>query len=333
MLHVGLLYTEKKQDDKSQKFDPHGAKQMTNTVKAIEEAILKKGNRVTLIPASFDLLQRIEAIDDLDVIYNACTGITDKIQQANVVGMLELQDVPFVGSSLSTQIMGLHKAASKRLFKSANIPTARFQVFFTGTEQINENLNFPLIVKPEREGSSLGIDHDSVVYDDVNLYKKVKEVIRKFKQTALVEEFLNGREFTVGILGNDDELEVLPIIEILYDDNDNSNGFMTVDLKADDQLGQQLPADLDKKTLNLIKNNARKAYTVLNCHEFARIDVRMDKDGYPYFIELNTLPGMEKGYSDYPKMAEAQGYKYEDLIEKLITLAIERDQEKRESTV
>lgn len=327
MLHVGLLYTEKKQEDKSSgKFDPHGATQMTNTVKAIEESILKKGHRVTLISASLDLLQKIEAIDDLDVIFNSCTGITDKIQQANIVAMLELQEVPFVGSGLSTQILGLHKAASKRLFKAANIPTARFQVFRTGTEQINENLNYPLIVKPEREGSSLGIDHDSVVNDDIGLYKKVKEVIRIYRQPALVEEFLGGREFTVGIIGND-ELEVLPIIEILYDDQDAD--LMTVDLKADDQLGQKLPADLDDETLEIIRNNARKAYTVLECNDFARIDVRMDKENSAHFIEINTLPGMEKGYSDFPKMAEAKGYKYEDLIEKLIMLAVERGKKKK----
>lgn len=326
MLHVGLLYTEEKQEDKSGKFDPHGAAQMTNTVKDIEESILKKGHRVTLIPASLDLLQKIEAIEDLDVIFNSCTGITDKIQQANVVAMLELQKVPFVGSGLSTQILGLHKAASKRLFKAANIPTARFQVFRKGTEQINENLRYPLMVKPDREGSSLGIDHDSVVHDDVSLYKKVKEIIKIFKQPALVEEFLEGREFTVGIIGNS-ELEVLPIIEILYDDVDSD--VMTVDLKAEDQLGQKLPADLDEETLEIIKNNARKAFTVLECNDFARIDVRMDSQGSPHFIEINTLPGMEKGYSDFPKMAEAKGYKYEDLIEKLIMLAVERGKKEK----
>lgn len=108
----------------------------------------------------------------------------------------------------------------------------------------------------------------------------------------IVEEFLLGREFTVGVLGNEDP-EVLPIIEILYEDNGAE--IMTVDIKAEDALGQECPADLDK-------------------------------NGVPNFIEINTLPGMEKGYSDFPKMAKKQGYDYDDLIEKLILLAIERSE-------
>lgn len=322
MLHVGLLYTERKKDEKRDKLDPHGAKQMNNTVRDIKQSIIKKGYRVTLIPATKNLLQDIEDIEDLDVIFNACTGITNKRQQANIVAMLELQDVPFVGSGLSTQVLGLHKAISKRICRARKISTAKFQVFHSGKEKVHENLHYPLIIKPESEGSSLGIDHDSVVYNEEDLYKKMKKVIKTFDQPALVEEFLIGREFTVGVLGND-ELEVLPIIEIKYDDSDES--IMTVDIKAEDSLGQECPANLDEEVLEQIQNDCKMAYKVLDCQDFARIDVRMDKDNVPHFIEINTLPGMQRGYSDFPKMAKVQGYEYEDLIEKLILLAIERN--------
>lgn len=321
MLHVGLLYAERKSDEKRDKLDPHGATQMTNTVRNIKEAIISKGYRVTPIAASWNLLNDIEAIEDLDVIFNACTGITNKRQQANVVAMLELLDIPYVGSGLSTQILGLHKAISKRIVKARNIPTAKFQVFVTGKEKLKEGLAYPLIVKPEREGSSLGIEHDSVVHNEEDLLRKIKKVIKTYEQPALVEEFLLGREFTVGVLGNEDP-EVLPIIEILYEDNGAE--IMTVDIKAEDALGQECPADLDKDVLEQIENDCKKAYMVMDCQDYARIDVRMDKNGVPNFIEINTLPGMEKGYSDFPKMAKKQGYDYDDLIEKLILLAIER---------
>ncbi len=321
MLHVGLLYRKVEASNRDiDPLDPHGAIQVDLTVKGIEKALLSKGYKVSLIPASLDLLQRIAEIKDLDVIFNACTGITNKRQQANVVAMLELQDVPFVGSSLSTHILGLHKQISKRLFRSVNIPTPNFQVFYTGDEEINNSLKYPLIVKPEHEGSSLGISNDSVVFNEDDLRKKVAEVINVFKQPALVEEFVRGREFTVGVLGNDDP-EVLPILEILYG---NKEGLMTVDIKAKDSVGQQCPANISEELVDQIKDYAKKAYKALNCHEYARIDVRLDENNVPNFIEINTLPGLQPDYSDFPKMAKVAGYSYEDLIDKMVRLAIER---------
>lgn len=332
MLHVGLLYTKMETSNKNmEELNPHGAIQMNVTVKAIEKALLSKGHKVTLIPATFDLLQRISRIKDLDVIFNACTGITNKRQQANVVAMLELQQVPFVGSSLSTQILGLHKQISKRLFRSANIPTPQFQVFYTGEEEMEENLEFPLIVKPEHEGSSLGISNDSVVFNEDSLRKKVKDIIEIFDQPALVEKFVSGREFTVGVLGNDDP-EVLPILEILYDDK-NRDGLMTVDIKAKDAVGTVCPAEIHDDIAEKIRDYAKKAYKALGCSEYARIDVRLDEKNIPNFIEINTLPGMQPNYSDFPRTAKAAGYTYEDLIDKMVRLAIERtqtDNDKRE---
>ena len=160
MMHVGLLYSEMMiAENKVDVLNPHGAIQMNITVSAIEKALLSKGYKVTLIPATLDLLQRISEIENLDIIFNACTGITNKRQQANVVAMLELQDVPFVGSSLSTHILGLHKQISKRLFRSVDIPTPKFQVFYTNKEKIDTSLSYPLIVKPEHEGSKIGRAH------------------------------------------------------------------------------------------------------------------------------------------------------------------------------
>lgn len=326
MLHVGVLYTERKPDKKKDKLDPHGAIQTSATVKDIKESLIKKGHKVTLIPATINLLKEIEEVKDLDVIFNACTGIRYKREQANIVAMLELQDVPFVGSGLSTQVLGLHKAISKRIWRGRNIPTPKFQVFITGKEEISKNLHYPLMVKPEREGSSLGIDHDSVVHNEEDLYRKIKQVIETFKQPALVEEYLIGREFTVGIIGNG-KLEVLPIIEIKYEDSDT--GIMTVDIKAEDSLGQDLPAKLDKDVLEKIQNFCMRAYSVLDCQDYARIDIRMDKNENPQLIEINTLPGMQRNYSDFPKMAKAQGYEYEDLIEKLAKTAIERNKKEK----
>jgi D-alanine-D-alanine ligase len=326
-MHVGLLYTpadvEKKRD---LSIDPHGSEQMDLTVKAIEQALISNGHQVTRIAATIDLLRDIKAIEGLEVIFNACTGITNKMQQANVVGMLEMTEIPFVGSGLSTHIFGLHKHISKRLFQSVGVPTANFQVFYTGEEPVDASLRYPLIIKPEHEGSSLGITEDSVVHDEAQLRKGLHRIFKIFNQPALVEEFITGREFTVGVMGNDDP-EVLPIQEIIYDTTDGK-GFMTVDIKARDAVGVKCPADLEPEVADRIKDYAAKAYKALYCDEYARIDVRLNAEGTPYFLEINTLPGMQPEYSDFPRVAKAAGYTYESLIQKMLVMALTKNKEK-----
>lgn len=319
MYSVALVYTQMNQINKKEnKKDPHGTEQMNATVEAIEDAIKFNGHKVTSIPASIHMLGEIEKMGNIDLVFNACTGINNKREQANVVAMLEALGIPFVGSSLSTQIVGLHKALSKRVFRSVGVPTANFQVFCTGKEILDETLKFPLIVKPEHEGSSLGISSDSVVFNDDELYDRINYTIKEFAQSALVEEFVAGREFTIGVLGTE-EPQVLPIIEILYD---NEDGFYTVEIKAQDQAGQVCPANLSEKKTEILGEYALRAYQALGCSELARLDVRMDKYETPYFIEINTLPGMQPGYSDFPKMAKAAGYDYNQLIEVLIQEAL-----------
>ncbi|MDW7670247.1 MAG: ATP-grasp domain-containing protein [Bacillota bacterium] len=321
MMHVGLLFTPADAAGKRDaSLDPHGSEQMNLTVQAIEEALVSNGHTVTLIPASLHLLEDIRAVDGLDVIFNACTGIASKMEQANVVGMLELLGIPFVGSGLSTHILGLHKHISKRLFQSVGVPTANFQVFYTGEEPVDPSLRYPLIIKPEHEGSSLGITEESVVDDEEQLRHGVRKIFQLFHQPALVEEFITGREFTIGVLGNEDP-EVLPIQEITYD-TDDGKGFMTVDIKAQDAIGVICPAPLDEDVTAMMMDYAAKAYRALDCKGSARIDVRIGPDGTPYFLEINTLPGMQPAYSDYPRVAYAAGYTYESLIQKMLDLAL-----------
>lgn len=327
MMYVGLLYTPAdafKARDAS--LDPHGSEQMDLTMKAIEKALLHLGHKVVRIPATIKLLEDIKAIEGIDIIFNICTGITSKMQQANVVAMLELMDIPFVGSGLSAHIFGLHKQISKCLFRSVGVPTANFQIFYSGEEALDLSLNYPLIIKPEHEGSSLGITEDSVVHDEEQLRAGVKRIFKLFRQPALAEEFITGREFTIGVLGNDNP-EVLPIQEIIYDTADGK-GFMTVDIKAKDDIGTVCPANLDKATVVKIKEYATKAFKVINCNEYARIDMRLDAEEIPYFLEINTLPGMQPAYSDFPRVAYAAGYTYDSLIQKMLVLTMDRNEKR-----
>lgn len=327
MMYVGLLHTPTDAAGKRDtSLDPHGSEQMDLTVKAIEKALMKNGHKVVRIPATINLLEDIKAIEGMDIIFNACTGITNKKQQANVVAMLELMEVPFVGSGLSAHILGLHKHISKCLFRSIGVPTANSQIFYTGVETVDPSLNYPLIIKPEHEGSSLGITEESVVRDEKQLRVGVRRTLKLFQQPVLAEEFIIGREFTIGVLGNDNP-EVFPIQEILYDTADGK-GFMTVDIKARDAIGIVCPANLDKTTVVKTKDYAAKVFKALECNEYARIDVRLNAEGTPLFLEINTLPGMQPEYSDFPRMAYAAGYTYDSLIQKMLELALAKNEKR-----
>lgn len=324
MLHVGLLYTKKEclEDVEGTVLDIPS--QENETAEAIKRALLKEGHRVTMIPATLDLLQEIRSIKNLDIIFNACTGITSKGQQANVVAMLELLDIPFIGSKLATHIMGLHKHISKRVFRSFGIPTPNFQVYYDGSEAFDTTLRFPLIVKPVHEGSSVGINQKSVVFTEEELMAGVNIILKDFHQPALVEEFIIGREFTIGVLGNE-ELVVLPLQEAIYDASDRYC-VMTDEIKRDDSLELVCPADVDEASAERMRDYAKRIYRALECTEYARVDVRMDPQGKLYFIDLNTLPGLKPNYSDFPNVAEQAGYSYDDLIVEILDLAWARAQ-------
>ena len=257
----------------------------------------------------------------MDALFNICTGINNKREQANVIGMLELQDIPFLGSPLNTQILALHKSQTKTMFNSVGIPNPHFQVFLTGQETLDPTLKFPLIVKPESEGSSLGITEKSVVHNEEDLYLQVNHILKEFKQLVLVEEYLEGREFTIGLIGNKNP-KILSIMEIKF--HHDVIPMQTVQIKADNAMDRITPAPLLEEQVKFIQENAIKAYKALGCQDFARLDARMDKDENIYFIELNTLPGLQPEYSNYPVMATAQDISYEDLIDQLTQLTLQK---------
>lgn len=324
-MKVGILYSEKEVDNELEhRINPHGSIQMDVTLESIKNALENRGHETTLIPAVINLPTKLRELSDLDIIFNLSTGITKKSQQAHVVSILEMMSIPFLGSGLSSQVLSLEKHVAKKIFDYEGIPTPKFQVFYTGEEKLREDLNFPLILKPVHEGSSMGITEDSIVTDEESFKIRVSEIISDFKQAAMVEEFIVGREFTVGIMGND-KLEVLPIEEIVFDHRDTKKlGVMTLDIKTRDAIVPKTPADIPKEKAEEIVTYAKKIFRVLGCRDFARIDLRMDNQGVPYFLEVNALPGLQPEYSEFPRMAAAAGYMYDELIEKLMFIALDR---------
>ncbi|AZR72864.1 hypothetical protein BBF96_05345 [Anoxybacter fermentans] len=316
VLRVGILH-DSLTDTKVDKRNPHGFVQVGATVQAVKDAIKQLEWEPVLIPVGHNLISQIHQAQ-VDIVFNIATGIGNKNQQANVVAMLELAKIPFTGSGLRTHILGIHKEVAKYLFKSAGIPTPAFQVFITGQEELDPKLRFPLIVKPSSEGSSMGITENSVVQNKTQLYEQINHLLTVFNEPVLVEEFIEGREFTIGILGNQKTIP-LPIEEIIF-----QNKFYSYEVKERDAVKIECPARLRPELALKMLEAAQKAYRLLDCAGYARIDLRLDAEENFYFLEINTLPGIQPGYSEIPRMAEVLGLDFPALVRCLIELGLER---------
>lgn len=321
MYKVGLVYNEPKDiSEEERDLDPRSYRQPLIIAHNIKEAFETNGHDVKLIPVSTNLLYDIKQAGDFDVIFNSAVGINHKDEQANIVAMLELLDIPFIGSGLLAQVVSLNKEHAKATFKAVDVPVSPFQTFYSVDTRLDADLTYPLFVKPVREGSAVGITEKSLVHDESELRNQVRYILENFNQPALVEGYLPGREFSVAVLGTKNP-EVLPIMEVIVPKEHGST--QTVDVKANNVVQRSCPADISTELEAEIKSNVLKAYDVLGCSEMARVDVKLDENGVPNIIELNAIPALEEGYAHYPLMAEVAGYDMPKLVEKLVKEAID----------
>jgi D-alanine-D-alanine ligase len=211
------------------------------------------------------------------------------------------------------------------------ILTAEFQVMETGRERLSPKLKFPLIVKPNQEGSSKGVSASaSVVDDEEGLRAIVKELIDRYRQPALIEAYIPGREFTVGLLG-DRRPRVLPPMEILFKDKSNERPVYDFQIKQEweKHVQYECPAKLTPAELKAIERVCRETFAALDCRDVARVDLRLTPKGEFYVIEVNPLPGLTPGYSDLCLIAKAAGIEYRTLIGDILEGGLKRLREKR----
>jgi D-alanine-D-alanine ligase len=202
-------------------------------------------------------------------------------------------------------------------------------VLNTGRERLPRELEFPLIVKPVAEGTSKGVTRKSVVRDEGELREVARELIGKYRQPALVEQYVAGREFTVGLLG-ERRPRVLPPMEIVFLDAKDPTPIYSFDMKQDwsDQIRYEVPARLSERELDRLEKAARETFAALGCRDVARADFRMDAEGRIFFIECNPLPGLTPGWSDLVLIAQAAGIDHRGLIGEILSFAIHRYEER-----
>lgn len=317
-LKVGLAYTPYEIDSPTPE-ELYNAKKMEVAVKCIKEALDSSECQTILLPVDENFLVNVQQ-EKPDLIFNYSTGVQEKNSQVITAALLEKTGLPFTSSSMKAHFTALYKDLTKYTLLGKGIPTPPFQVFNHYEEELREDLGFPLFVKPLHEGASFGIDYNSVVRNHLQLREKVREIHIRYQQAALVEEFVPGREFTVGIWGNE-QPEILPVLELRFNNIDNINTQQNKNTRSMQQICPAfIPDDIHKK----IKGLAIKAYKAIGCSDYARVDLRMTNEGKIYVIELNTLPSLKADRSSFITMARAAGIEYNEIIKRIVSLALER---------
>ena len=266
--------------------------------------------------------------------FNIAEGLFGASRESQIPAMLEMLRIAYLGSDPLTLAVCLDKSRAKEILSYYGIPTPRFLVVRSEGQLDDLRVPVPAVVKPLHEGSSKGIFNSSLVMTGERLREEVSTVLSVYGQPALVEEFLPGREFTVGILGNGETARALPIVELKFDSlPPGVNRIYSYEAKwiwdrAEDPLEIfQCPAKLDPALEERISTVCLDAYRVLGCRDWARIDVRLDAAGVPHILELNPLPGIlprPEDNSCLPKAARAAGMSYNQLINTVLDIAMTR---------
>jgi D-alanine-D-alanine ligase len=329
-MKVTLTYNLKK-DEKGRPEDFCSEYDAPETIEAIKGALEAKGHDVSLLEVtSVDLLSYFKK-HSVDFVFNIAEGTRSSCRESEIPALLSLLNIPHTGSSYLSLALALNKATTKKILKYEDIPTPEFQLFKKGSEELRKDLRFPLIVKPNREGSSKGISLSSVVKNERELIAEIRRLIRNYRCEVLVEEFIDGREVTVGILENG-KVTILPILEIDFSTCKKSGEFFyswrMKEFQGNSDLGLtptfHCPARLSDIARKDIERIAVRAHRALGCRDISRTDIRLDQDGVPYVLEVNPLPGLDPVESIFPKMARAAGLDYPDLIEAILLNASER---------
>jgi D-alanine-D-alanine ligase len=327
-MRVGLSYDLKEAvvlkeavtDDALEEYDS------PTTIEYIRRALEGLGHSVVKLGGGPDFIRNI--LDEkVDIVFNIAEGRGNyRSREAQVPAILEMLDIPYVGSDPECLAICLDKHLTKTLLKLEGIPTPKWRMITNRRELQETTWNgfpFPAIVKPAYEGSSKGIHPNSLVDSMEEASRTASEMLDLYRQPVLVEQFIDGEEVTVGMLGNSPP-RVLGMMSILP--RKQSNRFVyTVEVKRDwkNLVDYECPAHLKEATSKKIAAYSLKTFEMLGCRDFSRIDFRVSADGIPYMLEINPLPGLGD-YSDLIIMAVKLGWKHEDLIASVFNAALER---------
>jgi D-alanine-D-alanine ligase len=292
------------------------------TIDQLAAALEALGCAVERVGRGQALAARLVTGERFDLVFSIAEGVKGRAREAQVPALCELFDQPYLFSDPLTLAASLDKAVAKRLVASAGVPTASFAVAERSAQELASWTAFPAFVKPLAEGTGKGCEAASLVQTPAELDAAARKVLTRYRQPALVEPYLPGREFTVGIVGNGEEARVLGTCEILLKEHAEANVYSLHNKELCEELVIYAPADDDEA--RLAGTRALAAYHALQCRDAARIDFRSDAAGAPYFLEANPLPGLNPHHSDLPILAAQNGVEFVALIGMILDAGLAR---------
>ena len=335
-MRIGLTYNLKPEipldpGDPIDRFEEFDSEE---TVEAIAQALRHHGHEVERLgwgPPMLDALIHRAKRDRLDGVFNVAEGIGGRGRESQVPAMLEMLGIPNTGSDPVALALALDKGLAKIFAAGHGIATAPFKIVGADEPLGRVDLRYPLFAKPVAEGSSMGIRNRSICRDPGELQALVAQLQHDYAQPVLVEEFLPGDEFTVGVLGNGRRAEVVGVMQVVP--RDAGGDFVySLEVKRDYlnrvvyRMTDELLATgaLSEAQLDAIRELALAAHRAFGCRDVSRVDIRCDRDGEPNFIEINPLPGLNPIHSDLVIIAHGHGWSYHQLIGRILDTASER---------
>ncbi len=292
------------------------------TVEAIESTLNKLGYETERIGNIKQLAKELVFGKKWDIVFNICEGMHGIGREAQVPALLDAYQIPYVFSGPLVLALTLHKAMTKSVVRDAGVPTPAFHVVNRLSDIEEVALNFPLFAKPLAEGTGKGIDTNSVINNAEQLKERCTYLLNQFKQPVLVETYLSGREFTVGIVGTGDQARSVGVMEIILNEKAEKNVYSYVNKEECEELVEYVlvkgpvAEECEKVSLD--------AWRALGCEDAGRVDVRHDNQRIPNFIEVNPLAGIHPEHSDLPILSTKNGISYPELMKMIMDSAIQK---------
>lgn len=293
------------------------------TVNLVAKALESHAHNVEIIDGNMNVIESLQGFmpkvlegEKMGMVFNMAYGIQGESRYTHIPSLLEMIGIPYVGSNPSGHALALDKVIAKIIMQKHGIPTPNFWVYSNHLEDMSD-VEYPVIVKPKMEAVSFGLQ---VVDNEIDLKDAVKFIINEYQQQALVEQFIRGREFAVGIIGNTPP-EAFPVLEI--DLNNDPDAIQTIDDKKKQPRKKICPAELSEKLAVRMQEESIKAFKALQLNDFSRVDIRLDEKGEFYILEVNSMASLGSTGS-YPFAAGAAGLNYDSLVNKMLDVAAKR---------
>jgi D-alanine-D-alanine ligase len=298
------------------------------TIDAIEHTLLDLGYQVERIGHIRKLIQCLAAGKRWDLVFNIAEGLRGFGREAQVPALLDAYDIPYTFSDPMVLSLTLHKGMTKHILRDLGLPTPDFFVAETESDLEKMPLPYPVFAKPVAEGTSKGISPTSKIHSLAELFLVGRKLLRDYKQPVLIERFLPGREFTVGIVGTGDRARVLGVMEVVLKAHAENEVYTYINKENCEELVEYHLAE-DAVALRAAEL-ALSAWRGLGCRDAGRVDLRADEAGYPNLMEINPLAGMHPEHSDLPILCSLSGIHYRRLIEMILESVWQRVENQKE---